>query len=445
MNDSLTSEQTTTSVGSHHNNIVFVERERDRICEAAIVIGHSVFRARDQNSRINWPHQAVSVKHLSYFVIRSAFAGWCEWKTEVKQDLEKLLVQCWFGIPNRAYRNPYVRTATTKRKVTHSNIDAYYMYIWAAGALATAEAVTGAVTTTTTTTKVEPAKRAGTATSKSASSHAKMTTIDLFAENITTEDFLFTVQNTSSGRHLTSTNETAVNTTTFVHGTGSSPTPGYPVTYILFASIIVTILMIVIVVGNLLVIIAIATEKSLKNIQNWFIASLAVADFFLGLLIMPFSLANELMGYWTFGNWWVLNYVARRVYINFTCTINLFCVFCSCVRSHVIDKMCSIVRPDYIVYTKLAFINFDTSMDRNRIPASTNITHELTRSFMIIYILKRILRFINYFVAKRYSKLQKHFNYRMNERHYCYATPIPYDRCVRWCWWLEVARVVKYE
>lgn len=61
--------------------------------------------------------------------------------------------------------------------------------------------------------------------------------------------------------------------------------------------------MIVIVVGNLLVIIAIATEKSLKNIQNWFIASLAVADFFLGLLIMPFSLANELMGYWTFGNW----------------------------------------------------------------------------------------------------------------------------------------------
>lgn len=29
-----------------------------------------------------------------------------------------------------------------------------------------------------------------------------------------------------------------------------------------------------------------------------------MADFFLGLVIMPFSLANELMGYWIFGTWW---------------------------------------------------------------------------------------------------------------------------------------------
>lgn len=79
---------------------------------------------------------------------------------------------------------------------------------------------------------------------------------------------------------------------------------GYTITSIIMASVIVTVLMIIIVVGNMLVIIAIATEKALKNIQNWFIASLAVADFFLGLVIMPFSLANELMGYWVFGSWW---------------------------------------------------------------------------------------------------------------------------------------------
>jgi hypothetical protein len=79
---------------------------------------------------------------------------------------------------------------------------------------------------------------------------------------------------------------------------------GYTLTSIIIASVIVTVLMIIIVVGNMLVIIAIATEKALKNIQNWFIASLAVADFFLGLVIMPFSLANELMGYWVFGPWW---------------------------------------------------------------------------------------------------------------------------------------------
>ncbi|XP_063240114.1 alpha-2 adrenergic receptor-like [Bacillus rossius redtenbacheri] len=79
---------------------------------------------------------------------------------------------------------------------------------------------------------------------------------------------------------------------------------GYSLLQIVAASIVATLLMIVVVVGNMLVIIAIATEKALKNIQNWFIASLAVADFFLGLVIMPFSLANEVMGYWIFGNWW---------------------------------------------------------------------------------------------------------------------------------------------
>lgn len=84
--------------------------------------------------------------------------------------------------------------------------------------------------------------------------------------------------------------------------------PVYPSGYtpmgLVIASIFVTIIMIIIVGGNVLVIIAIATERSLKGIQNWFIGSLAVADCLLGLIIMPFSLANEMMGYWVFGQWW---------------------------------------------------------------------------------------------------------------------------------------------
>jgi len=80
--------------------------------------------------------------------------------------------------------------------------------------------------------------------------------------------------------------------------------PGYSTFAIIISSILLTFMMIVVVIGNMLVIIAIATEKTLKNMQNWFIASLAVADFFVGLLIMPFSLANELMGYWIFGSIW---------------------------------------------------------------------------------------------------------------------------------------------
>uniref|UniRef100_A0A1I8NNR1 G-protein coupled receptors family 1 profile domain-containing protein n=1 Tax=Stomoxys calcitrans TaxID=35570 RepID=A0A1I8NNR1_STOCA len=109
---------------------------------------------------------------------------------------------------------------------------------------------------------------------------------------------------------------------TEVHWDGRYPS-GYTLTHIVIASIIVTILMIVIIVGNMLVIIAIATEKSLKNIQNWFIASLAVADFFLGLIIMPFSLANELMGYWIFGSWWCDIHSAMDVLLCTSSIMNL--------------------------------------------------------------------------------------------------------------------------
>jgi len=55
-----------------------------------------------------------------------------------------------------------------------------------------------------------------------------------------------------------------------------------------------------IVVGNSLVVAAIARDRRrLGGVQNYFIASLAVSDLLVGLFIMPLSLANELMGYWT--------------------------------------------------------------------------------------------------------------------------------------------------
>lgn len=101
----------------------------------------------------------------------------------------------------------------------------------------------------------------------------------------------------------------------------------YPSTYsvpeIVVASVVVIMLMIVVVVGNMLVIIAIVTEKALKNVQNWFIASLAVADFFLGIIVMPFSLANELMGYWIFGDWWCDIHAALDVLLCTASIMNL--------------------------------------------------------------------------------------------------------------------------
>ncbi|XP_072159235.1 alpha-2 adrenergic receptor [Bemisia tabaci] len=122
---------------------------------------------------------------------------------------------------------------------------------------------------------------------------------------------------------LNGTSDLFRNNTTFIILESESYPSGYNVYQIVLATIIVSLLMIIVVVGNMLVIIAIATEKALKNIQNWFIASLAVADFFLGLVIMPFSLANELMGYWIFGNWWCDIHSAMDVLLSTASIMNL--------------------------------------------------------------------------------------------------------------------------
>ena len=100
---------------------------------------------------------------------------------------------------------------------------------------------------------------------------------------------------------------------------------GYSRTGIILTSFFVTVIMILIVVGNMLVCIAIATEKSLKTVQNWFIASLAVSDFLVGLIIMPFSLAKEVMGYWIFGRFWCEMHSALDVFLC-TASINSLCL-----------------------------------------------------------------------------------------------------------------------
>ena len=92
---------------------------------------------------------------------------------------------------------------------------------------------------------------------------------------------------------------------------------------IVILSILATAMMILVIVGNMLVIIAIATESNLTNIQNWFIASLAFADLSLGLVIMPFSLAQELLGYWTFGSFWCSMHAALDVLLCTASIMNL--------------------------------------------------------------------------------------------------------------------------
>ncbi|XP_030055454.1 alpha-2B adrenergic receptor [Microcaecilia unicolor] len=76
---------------------------------------------------------------------------------------------------------------------------------------------------------------------------------------------------------------------------------------------VITFLILFTIFGNVLVIIAVLTSRSLKAPQNLFLVSLAAADILVATLIIPFSLAKELMGYWYFQKTWCEIYLALDV------------------------------------------------------------------------------------------------------------------------------------
>ncbi|XP_048842583.1 alpha-2A adrenergic receptor [Brienomyrus brachyistius] len=78
-------------------------------------------------------------------------------------------------------------------------------------------------------------------------------------------------------------------------------------------TISVGMLILLILFGNVLVIIAVFTSRALRAPQNLFLVSLASADILVATLVMPFSLAYELMGSWYFGKVWCKIYQALDV------------------------------------------------------------------------------------------------------------------------------------
>jgi len=72
-----------------------------------------------------------------------------------------------------------------------------------------------------------------------------------------------------------------------------------------FALLVILILfVIIIVIGNLLVVLAISCYKKLRTITNMMILSLAVADLLIGIIVMPFAIAQQILNYWPYGQAW---------------------------------------------------------------------------------------------------------------------------------------------
>ncbi|XP_026560541.1 alpha-2A adrenergic receptor [Pseudonaja textilis] len=100
-----------------------------------------------------------------------------------------------------------------------------------------------------------------------------------------------------------------------LNGSGGGQKEGlhYPLPTTLALIFLATLLMIFTIFGNVLVIIAVFTSRMLKAPQNLFLVSLASADILVATLVIPFSLANELMPQWYFGKVWCEIYLALDV------------------------------------------------------------------------------------------------------------------------------------
>lgn len=75
--------------------------------------------------------------------------------------------------------------------------------------------------------------------------------------------------------------------------------------------------------GNILVCVAIYTDRRLRKLGNLFLVSLALADLFVASLVMTFAVANDLMGYWMFGSQFCDTWTAFDVMCSTASILNL--------------------------------------------------------------------------------------------------------------------------
>jgi muscarinic acetylcholine receptor M3 len=91
----------------------------------------------------------------------------------------------------------------------------------------------------------------------------------------------------------------------------------YSIPQMVLIAIVAGTLSLVTVLGNSMVMISFKIDKQLQTISNYFLFSLAVADFAIGLISMPLFTVYTLFGYWPLGphicdTWLALDYLASN-------------------------------------------------------------------------------------------------------------------------------------
>ena len=91
----------------------------------------------------------------------------------------------------------------------------------------------------------------------------------------------------------------------------------YSLLTVIIISVIAICLSFITVVGNCMVMISFKIDKQLQTISNYYLFSLAVADFAVGLISMPLFTVYTVLGYWPLGPhicdaWLALDYLASN-------------------------------------------------------------------------------------------------------------------------------------
>ncbi len=113
-------------------------------------------------------------------------------------------------------------------------------------------------------------------------------------------------------------NSTKINETTISSLGGSGGrTDRFTFGQMLLIAFVAGTLSVVTVAGNVMVMVSFKIDKQLQTISNYFLFSLAVADFTVGLVSMPLYTIYTILGYWPLGAhlcdaWLALDYLASN-------------------------------------------------------------------------------------------------------------------------------------
>ncbi|ESN90003.1 hypothetical protein HELRODRAFT_91097, partial [Helobdella robusta] len=80
------------------------------------------------------------------------------------------------------------------------------------------------------------------------------------------------------------------------------------------------------ILGNILVIIAIMTDRNLRKSGNFFLVSLALADTFVACFVMTFAMFNDVSGRWQFGPEFCKLWMSADVMCSTASILNLFAI-----------------------------------------------------------------------------------------------------------------------